>query len=175
MQTIESIKEVVETFFDIDLGSKKRDNMHFRTRSIFYKLCFNYTHKPTYQAVGDSVNRDHSTVIYSVRTFDDNIKYDKELRDMYDCLKQTFKEFEGEKVSLSELIKNNFKLKKSVSLLKLELDQEKLKNSLISEYKEVSLINSLMNDLDDEEKCLLACKLKALYNLNKGRVKTKLN
>jgi hypothetical protein len=171
MYTIESIKEGVEDFFEIDLGSKKRDNRHFRARSLFYKLCFNLTFKPTYQAIGKAVNRNHATVIYSVKTFDMNMKFDRELNEMYQSLKSVFKDFQINEVTLSDLLRNNLELRTKIDNLEIDLENEKRKPPVVSEYHEISLINDLMNKLDEDQRYLLSCKLEALYNLNKTKIK----
>jgi len=90
MHTIESIRSRAEEFFNIDLSSKSRDAEHFRARSVFYKMCFVFTKNPSYTKIGRLVNRDHATVIYSMRTFDDNIKYDKEMKEMYSSFRDGF-------------------------------------------------------------------------------------
>lgn len=171
MYTIESIKNGLEDFFKIDLSNKKRDNRHFRARAIFYKLCFNLTYKPTYQSIANSVGKNHATVIHSIRRFDIDIKYDKELQQMYNSLTSTFKDFQIDEVSISDLMIGISELKKEVRSLEIKLEEEKNKPPMVSDYQEINLINDLMNKLDDEERYLLSCKLEALYKLNKGKVK----
>lgn len=170
MHTIESIKNGVSDYLNVDLSSKKRDTTHFRARSIYYKLCFKLCYKPTYQAVGNAVNRDHSTVIYSIKTFENNLKFDPELRDMYESLKCIYQEFEVNEITVSDLIKSNYKQKEKIVELQKEISSLKEQPEVVSEYEEIKLLNQLLSKMKDEERYLLSCKLEALYNLNKNKI-----
>jgi len=173
MHTINSVRDGVSKLLDVDLKSKKRDTKHFRARSVFYKLCFKLCYKPTYQAIGDSVNKNHATVLYSVKNFKNNLKFDPIMKDMYNSLMNTYKEYEGEDLTLPALLKDNEILKAKVKELHESLIEEEVKVKVIlsSKYEEICLLNDLLDKLDDEEKYLLKCKLDALYKLNKGKIK----
>lgn len=172
MHTINSVRDIVSKLFEVDLKSKKRDTKHFRARSVFYKMCFKLCYKPTYQAIGDSVNKDHATVLYSVKNFKNNLKFDPVMKDMYNLLVDTYKEYNGEDLTIPSLIKDNDILKKRVKELE-ELPKEEVEVRVMvsSNHEEICLLNNLLDKLDEEEQYLLKCKLEALYKLNKGKVK----
>jgi hypothetical protein len=172
MHTINSVRDGVSKLLDVDLKSKKRDTKHFRARSVFYKLCFKLCYKPTYQAIGDSVNKNHATVLYSVKNFKNNLKFDPIMKDMYNTIVSTYKEYEGEDLTLPALLKDNDILKKRIKELEeLPNTIEEVVVKVPSKYEEICLLNDLLDKLDDEEKYLLKCKLDALYKLNKGKIK----
>jgi hypothetical protein len=169
MHTINSIKDSVSKLFDVDLSSSKRDTKHFRARSVFYKMCYNLCYKPTLQAIGDSVNKNHATVIHSIKTFENNLKFDPIMRDMYDTIKKLHKYYEGEDVAIPELLKSNELLRNKLAELEESIEQNNIK--VVSDYEEISLLNNLLYKLDDDERFLLICKLDALYKLNKNKIK----
>ena len=169
MHTINSIKDSVSKLFNVDLSSSKRDTKHLRARSVFYKMCYNLCYKPTLQAIGDSVNKNHATVIHSIKTFENNLKFDPIMRDMYDTIKKLHKYYEGEDVAIPELLKSNELLRNKLAELEESIEQNNIK--VVSDYEEISLLNNLLDKLDDDERFLLICKLDALYKLNKNKIK----
>lgn len=169
MHTIESIKKGISDYYQIDLASKKRDAKHFRARSVFYKLCFNLCYKPTFQAIGSAVNRDHSTVCYAMKTWDDNLKFDSEMRDMYDTLKEIYSDVS--EVTIPELMRSNTAQKEMIVELQKEVSMLKKLPDVVSKYEEIKLLNQLLDKMGDDDRYLLSCKLEALYNLNKNKIK----
>lgn len=158
LETFDSICFKIDQFFNVDLKSKKRDIKHVRARSIYYKVCFDYFGPITYRSIGASVNRDHSTVIHSYKNFDDNIKYDIGLKDMY--LRITDNNY----LLNNETIIEN--LKKDKEKLNEELD--KLKRSGLSVLKNpiINKLNDMLSSLNEEDALSLTIKLDALYNIN---------
>lgn len=169
MHTINSLKDGVSEFFNVDLSSKKRDTKHYRARSIFYKLCFKLVYKPTYQAIGDSVNRNHATVIHSVKNFERDLKFDSHMSDMYDSLKDIYLEFQVDKKTNQDIVKSNQMLKRKVEELEGNVSVISKQLTGVSKYSEVHLLNGLLSEMDEENRFLLLCKLDALYKLNKGK------
>lgn len=51
-------------------------------RHLFCYLCKKHL-KMTYLSIGNILHRDHSTIIHSVQTFDDLIKYDRSINQSY--------------------------------------------------------------------------------------------
>jgi hypothetical protein len=132
-------------------------------------MCYNLCYKPTLQAIGDSVNKNHATVIHSIKTFENNLKFDPITRDMYDTIKKLHKYYEGEDVAIPELLKSNELLRNKLAELEESIEQNNIK--VVSDYEEISLLNNLLDKLDDDERFLLICKLDALYKLNKNKIK----
>lgn len=72
--TIDYIKKLVEIHTEIeDLSINTKRRNVIESRSIYYKLCRLFLDKKynTYKEIGDLVGKDHSTVIYGVKMFDD--------------------------------------------------------------------------------------------------------
>ena len=57
---------------------------------IYYKLVRDNTHY-SLTKIGETVNRDHSTVLYGLRQFKDWVETDKELRTDYETLRARLK------------------------------------------------------------------------------------
>ena len=172
MHTINSVRDGVSKLFDVDLSSNKRDTKHFRARSVFYKMCFKLCYKPTYQAIGDSVNKNHATVIHSVKTFDNNLKFDPIMKDMYNQVDESYNIYDGEDLTIPSLMENNRLLKNKLEQLEIDINNiSNDKSKVVSDYEEISLLNNLLEDMSEDERFLLLCKLDAVYKLNKGKVK----
>jgi len=63
-----------------DYSTQSRNRVTSIPRWIFTKYCRDAG--ITLKKIGKLTNRDHSTVIHSLDTYDDNMKYDKEFRDI---------------------------------------------------------------------------------------------
>lgn len=61
---------------------KIRKQVIMDARHLFCYLCKKHL-KMTYLSIGNILHRDHSTIIHSVQTFDDLIKYDRSINQSY--------------------------------------------------------------------------------------------
>jgi chromosomal replication initiator protein len=92
--SIDGIKKVVCQYFKVDptlLASKSRKKIYSYPRNIFVYLCKNYTNT-TLEDIGRSINRNHSTVIYSSEVIERRIKFDNRIKNQIDFLKERIKE-----------------------------------------------------------------------------------
>ena len=74
--SIDSIKKVICQYFKVDpmmLQSKSRKKIYSYPRNIYVYLCRNYTNA-TLEDIGRSLNRNHSTIIYSSEVIERKIK-----------------------------------------------------------------------------------------------------
>ena len=79
---IEKFKKIIEleTGVNVEIVSRKRNFVE--ARAMYYKLLRDVSNM-TLQAIGDTVNKDHATIIHSLNSVDDWMKYDRKLTDRY--------------------------------------------------------------------------------------------
>ena len=79
---IEKFKKIIEleTGVNVEIVSRKRNFVE--ARAMYYKLLRDVLNM-TLQAIGDTVNKDHATIIHSLNSVDDWMKYDRKLADRY--------------------------------------------------------------------------------------------
>ena len=79
---IEKFKKIIEleTGVNVEIVSRKRNFVE--ARAMYYKLLRDVSNM-TLQAIGNTVNKDHATIIHSLNSVDDWMKYDRKLADRY--------------------------------------------------------------------------------------------
>ena len=79
---IEKFKKIIEfeTGVNVEIVSRKRNFVE--ARAMYYKLLRDVLNM-TLQAIGDTVNKDHATIIHSLNSVNDWMKYDRKLADRY--------------------------------------------------------------------------------------------
>ncbi len=93
--SLESIKKLICQYYKIEntvLPSKSRKKIHTFPRNMYVYLSRNYS-DATLEEIGKSINRNHSTVIYSSEVIEKKIKMDKKIRNQADFLSQKIKDF----------------------------------------------------------------------------------
>ena len=78
--TIQQIKKLVETRFNLTMDTKSRKREIVYARAVYYKLCSEYTSK-TLTDIGDVLNRDHATVCYGLNLFNNIQSMNKVYKD----------------------------------------------------------------------------------------------
>ncbi|MBW2027537.1 MAG: chromosomal replication initiator protein DnaA [Deltaproteobacteria bacterium] len=92
--TVEDIQALICKYFKVDpimLRSKSRKKLHSYPRNIYVYLCRLFTDS-TVQDIGDTINRNHSTVLYSSEVIEHMIKKDAKVRNHVDFLKQKLRD-----------------------------------------------------------------------------------
>jgi len=92
--SIEGIKKVICKYFKVDpmmFQSKSRKKIYSYPRNIYVYLCRNYTNA-TLEDIGKSINRNHSTIIYSSEVIERNIKLDNRIKNQVNFLKEKIKD-----------------------------------------------------------------------------------
>lgn len=92
--TVEEIQKEVENFYKVshsDLIGKKRTNNIVNARHVGIYLCRQLLDKP-FSEIGKGFNRDHSTVMYSVKIIEERIKESRDLREEIETLKQMIRD-----------------------------------------------------------------------------------
>jgi chromosomal replication initiator protein len=88
--TVERIRRLVCQYFKIDpltLRSKSRKQVHVYPRSVFVYLCRQHT-DVTVEEIGQSLNRNHSTVLYASEVIEHKMKVDHKVRNQVSFLSE---------------------------------------------------------------------------------------
>lgn len=123
---LQVIREAVETVTNCDVVIRKRQVEYVQARMIFYKLARD--NKQTLQAIGKFLKRDHSTVMHSLRKFQQDVKYDSAFRvkykavkyilgnlDIKECENATETLLEAYEIRNANLIKQNVELRAKIA------------------------------------------------------------
>ena len=82
---LEVIRVAVETVTNCDVVIRTRQKDFVQARSIFYR--FARDNKQTLQAIGKFLERDHATVMHSLKNFEHEVKFDPDFRSKYNAVK----------------------------------------------------------------------------------------
>jgi len=82
---LEVIRKAVETVTNCDVVERTRQREYVQARSIFYR--FARDNKQTLQAIGKFLERDHATVMHSLKKFEQDVEYDSLFRANYNAVK----------------------------------------------------------------------------------------
>jgi chromosomal replication initiator protein len=92
--SIEGIKKIICQYFKVDpaaLQSKSRKMIYSYPRNMYVYLCRNYS-SATLEEIGRSVNRNHSTIVYSSEVIERKIGLDNRTKNQVNFLKEKIKE-----------------------------------------------------------------------------------
>ncbi len=92
--SLDSIKKLVCKYYQIEhavLPSKSRKKIHAYPRNMYVYLSRNYS-DATLEEIGTSINRNHSTIIYSSETIEKRLRINKKVKNQVDFLSQKIKE-----------------------------------------------------------------------------------
>ncbi len=92
--SLDNIKRLICKYYQIEnsvLPSKSRKKIHAYPRNMYVYLSRNYS-DATLEEIGKSINRNHSTVIYSSEVIEKKIRIDKKVKNQVDFLSQKIKE-----------------------------------------------------------------------------------
>ncbi len=92
--SLEGIKRVICHYFKVDpamLQSKSRKKIHAYPRNLFVYLCRNFT-DATLEDIGKSINRNHSTIIYSSEIIEKKAKTDNTVKKHISFLTEKIKD-----------------------------------------------------------------------------------
>jgi len=98
----ETIKEIVERYFEINISRNTRKRQYVEARAIYFKLCREFTQLSLGQ-IGKSVNRDHASVLHGVRSINTWVQVDKRMNNSMRILKNKIINYQVEKDETVEL------------------------------------------------------------------------
>lgn len=131
----ETIKEIVENYFDISISRTTRKRQYVEARSIYFKLCRDFT-QLSLEQIGKTVNRDHSSVLHGIRSINTWVEVDKRMNNNMRILKNKVINYQVEKdetVNLDEsIVLKYLELKDQVK------NQQEIIDKLSSDLKQIT-------------------------------------
>lgn len=106
MTLIEQKKELIKAIKEVtgvDLKTKTRKYRFIEARMLYYKILRDNGF--TLSEIGNTLNKNHATVLHSLNTFDTIISIDKDLKDKYKMVKRLIEPEKINKVVLEEEVK----------------------------------------------------------------------
>ena len=170
MEITQRLKEIIkqETNTNIDIRTRKRNTIEIR--SLYCTVLKELKPKKTLQAIGDTIDLNHATVIHALKNYKIYEQYNPELKKFKKTILSYFTMNESELKELSEIdkLKNsllelhwlNDKLKMQ---LKQQIEKPKYEFTIIDE-----LNNLLINTKETIQHTLIKDRLEAFYKMNKN-------
>ena len=169
MEITERLKEIIkqETNTNIDIRTRKREVIELR--SLYCNVLKQLKPNKTLQAIGDSIELNHATVIHALKNYKMYEEYNPELKKFRNTILSYFTiDNEAELKELSEIEKVK------QQLYKLTFENDKLKRELKEqierprhEYKIIDDLNNLMNNTKGTIQFdLIQDRLEAFYKMN---------
>ena len=87
MKDLNTIKDIVNQYFQIDISKKTRQQVYVDARGIYYSLSRELVPGATYEKLGKSVNLNHATVVNGMKQFNFLLEYNKSTQNNYLTLK----------------------------------------------------------------------------------------
>jgi len=168
MEITERLKEIIkqETNTDIDIRTRKREVIELR--SLYCNVLKQLKPNKTLQAIGDTLELNHATVIHALKNYKMYEEYNPELKRFKASVLSYFTMDETELKELSDIEKvkheihkltlENFNLKKE---LKEQIDRPKYEYQIID-----NLNNLLSNTKGTIQHTLINDRLEAFYKMN---------
>ena len=170
MEITERLKEIIkqETNTNIDIRTRNRQTIEMR--SLYCNVLKQLKPKKTLQAIGDTLELNHATVIHSLNNYKVYEQYNPELKKFKQTILSYFTMNDSELKELTEIEKANQKIHK------LTLENHNLKKELKEqietpryEYKIIDELNNLMtNTKGTTQHTLIQDRLEAFYLMNKN-------
>jgi hypothetical protein len=169
MEITERLKEIIkqETNTNIDIRTRKREVIELR--SLYCNVLKQLKPNKTLQAIGDTLELNHATVIHALKNYKMYEEYNPELKKFKATILSYFTiDNEAELKELSEIEKVK------QQLYKLTFENDKLKKELQEqidrprfEYKIIDDLNNLMNNTKGTIQFdLIQDRLEAFYKMN---------
>lgn len=171
MDITERLKEIVLFETGIDVNKNSRKAIVVETRALYFKLLKEYNVTLTLEQIGETVNKNHATVIHSLRKYDMYEKYNSDLKYLKKIIRKQIDENNLKDTNDNQLLKLKIKkLKNNIDSLELKLQELEIKNKAIHKYKIISNLENLMIETEGTEKQeLIKVRLEAFYDMNKTR------
>jgi hypothetical protein len=144
---IKTLKSDINSFFNVTIENGTKTNDEVYARLIYYNLYKIIDPNVTLMGLGETVNKDHSTVIYALKRFDQSYLYDKRFKYLYDSFMLHHPKYLQE-VYLKEVYTN---ITDSLSdvikfVCTLDVDKRVMFINQMEELKKSFIINNLNNE-----------------------------
>ena len=132
----ETIKEIVENYFEISISRNTRKRQYVEARAIYFKLCRIFT-QLSLEQIGKSVNRDHASVLHGVRSINTWVQVDKRMNNNMRILKNKIVNYQIEKDETVEL--NESIVLKYIQLKEQVKEQQEIIDKLNTDLNEITI------------------------------------
>ena len=170
MEITQRLKEIIkqETNTNIDIRTRKRETIEMR--SLYCNVLKELKPNKTLQAIGDTLELNHATVIHSLKNYKMYEEYNPELKKFKQTILSYFTMDETELKELTDIEKAKHEIHK-LTLENYNLKRE-LKEQIETpryEYKIIDELNNLMiNTKGTTQHTLIQDRLEAFYTMNKN-------
>lgn len=158
--TPERFKKIIEleTGIDVDIVSRKRNFVE--TRSLYYKLLRDVLGM-TLQSIADTVNKDHATILHSIKNFDIWSSYSEDLRRSYTNVMHMIHHYEYDSMDNLELSKLRY------NNILLDLKVKELTDHIASmRNTTTSRLHELIDRVPEEKEELMYERISAIVRMN---------
>ena len=172
MEITERLKEIIltETNTNIDIRTRKRETIELR--SLYCNVLKQLKPNKTLQAIGDTLELNHATVIHALKNYKMYEEYNPELKKFKTTILSYFTMDDSELKELLEIEKLKNKLMQLTlqnDSLRIQLHKLNEIKAPIYEYKIIDELNTLMtNTKDTIQHTLIKDRLEAFYTMNKN-------
>jgi hypothetical protein len=160
--TLEDIKNYVESKTELDLSKNCRKRSLVDARALYFKLARKHTNE-SYDAIGSLVNRDHSSVVHSVKhSFEIVYKFNPFIKMLYNDFnpivwadKDSFSEEE-----VNDILTENIMLKDKLATLQssysrvVEIAKDVPEEKMEEFLTKMSAVASMIKSVYDYEKSI---------------------
>ena len=170
MEITQRLKEIIkqETNTNIDIRTRKRETIEMR--SLYCNVLKQLKPNKTLQAIGDTLELNHATVIHALKNYKMYEEYNPELKKFKQTILSYFTMDETELKELTDIEKAKHEIHK-LTLENYNLKKE-LKEQIETpryEYKIIDELNTLMtNTKETLQHDIIQQKLQAFYIMNKN-------
>ncbi|CAB4148865.1 Chromosomal replication initiator, DnaA C-terminal [uncultured Caudovirales phage] len=169
MEITERLKEIIKQETNTNIDIKTRNRQTVEMRSLYCNVLKELKPNKTLQAIGDTLELNHATVIHALKNYKMYEEYNPELKKFRTTILSYFTiDNEEELKELSEIDKVK------QQMYKLTFENDKLKRELKEqierprhEYKIIDDLNNLMNNTKGTIQFdLIQDRLEAFYKMN---------
>ena len=132
----DTIKQIVENYFEISISRNTRKRQYVEARAIYFKLCREFT-QLSLEQIGKSVNRDHASVLHGVKSINTWVQVDKRMNNNMRILKNKIVNYQKEKDETVEL--NESIVLKYIQLKEQVKWQEEMIQKLNTDLNEITI------------------------------------
>lgn len=117
-EEVEELKKIVNDVFLVDLDAKNRKRGVVDARKVYSKILRESGH--SYESIGNSLSKNHATIIHYVNNIGHIMSYDRSIRDKYVSCKNVFVK---KKKSILEQVRKDVDIYVTVIRLENELQE----------------------------------------------------
>ena len=160
------IATAVETITNCDVLERTRQREYVQARSIFYRLARD--NKQTLQAIGKFLERDHATVMHSLKKFEQDVQYDSVFRANYNSVKDILDNLDVKGCeNATETLLEAYEMRKTYLI-----EQNAELRAKLSRLTSDDTINELLTGLPESRiQYFISNQLKSFVNIEKALLK----